>query len=233
MDIGSRIKEERERLRLSQAEFGELAGVKQQAQLNYEKNTRSPDANYLHNLSTHGVDIQYIITGNRTAEGGSPIFDNAGHPIDLEEFCFIPRYNVSASAGFGAAIPEESYEFSMAYRRYWITEHLDVNPNYLIAITAKGDSMIGVIEDKDVLLVDTSNKIYNEGIFVLRIDGDLIVKSIQKLPNRIIEVSSTNPMYKPFRIDLNIPPNDFEVIGCVVHTESATLFRHRRFNYSN
>lgn len=228
IEIGRRLKEVRDNLKMTQKEFGEIAGVGGNAQMNYEKGTRKPDAEYFANITKIGCDIQYIITGIPSGSSQPKIYDNAGHLVDLEEFCFVPRYKVFAAAGHGSAINEETYEFSLAYRKYWVKKYLEVNPKDLIAITARGDSMIGVINDKDVMLIDTANKLFNDGIYVLRIDGDLIVKSVQKLPNKIIEISSTNPLYKPFTIDMKNPPNDFDIIGCVVHVEPVTLFRNRR-----
>ncbi|GAA5102628.1 XRE family transcriptional regulator [Wohlfahrtiimonas larvae] len=196
----------------------------------------NPTLPVLLKLAKHNnVSVEWLATGNGSIDDvvdqNTPViavYDNAGNQVDLNEFTFIPRYNVSASAGHGCAINEESYLFSMAYRTYWIKKYLEVNPKDLIALTAKGDSMTGVIDDRDVMLVDTANKTLSDGIYVLRIDGDLLVKRAQKLPNSIIEISSANPVYRPFQIDMKMPPDDFEVIGAVVHTEPGTLFRYRK-----
>lgn len=64
--IGERLREERVRLGLSQAALGELGGVKANAQGNYEKGDRYPDAAYLAAVSEHGVDVLYVVTGQRT-----------------------------------------------------------------------------------------------------------------------------------------------------------------------
>lgn len=66
-NIGIRLKEERERLGLSQLALGEIGGVKKLAQLNYEKGERFPDASYLLAISHIGIDIQYVVTGARSA----------------------------------------------------------------------------------------------------------------------------------------------------------------------
>ncbi|EBQ6171252.1 XRE family transcriptional regulator [Salmonella enterica subsp. enterica serovar Derby] len=65
---GERLKEERVRLGLSQAALGEIGGVRKQAQLNYEKGERNPDSAYLSAIAKFGADIQYIVTGIRSAE---------------------------------------------------------------------------------------------------------------------------------------------------------------------
>lgn len=63
--IGYRLKEERERLGLSQTDFATLAGASKNTQYNYEKGERSPDANYLAAAAEQGVDVLYVITGGR------------------------------------------------------------------------------------------------------------------------------------------------------------------------
>ncbi|CAD6876114.1 Phage repressor [Methylomonas fluvii] len=65
--FGDRLKEERERLRLNQPAFGELGGVRKQAQLHYEGNKRSPDADYLAAIAAAGVDVAYVLTGKRAS----------------------------------------------------------------------------------------------------------------------------------------------------------------------
>lgn len=66
--IGQRLKEIRENLGMNQTVFGAIGGVGQKAQINYEKGERSPSAEYLANLSkVPTVDIQYIVTGNRSS----------------------------------------------------------------------------------------------------------------------------------------------------------------------
>ena len=66
--FGDRIREERARLRLNQTKFGELGGVTKKTQMLYESSERSPDATYLSAVATAGVDVPYILTGNRTPE---------------------------------------------------------------------------------------------------------------------------------------------------------------------
>ena len=62
---GERIKEERQRLKLTQADFAKLAGVSRQSQANYETEEREPGAAYLMNLRDQ-VDVLYILSGRRS-----------------------------------------------------------------------------------------------------------------------------------------------------------------------
>lgn len=65
MGICDRLKEERERLGFSQTEFAAVAGASKNSQYNYEKGERSPDAVYLAAVAGKGVDILYVVTGER------------------------------------------------------------------------------------------------------------------------------------------------------------------------
>ena len=76
--------------------------------------------------------------------------------------------------------------------------------------------MEGVLNDKDIILVNHGDREPREGIYVLRLDGQLIVKRVQRLPGSELFVTSTNPAYKPFTINLNNIPSDFDVVGKVV-----------------
>jgi transcriptional regulator with XRE-family HTH domain len=72
IEIGARLKEERERLNLSQAALAEIGGKKKLAQLKYEKGESSPTAAYLAAARRIGVDVLYVITGERTAQHLAP-----------------------------------------------------------------------------------------------------------------------------------------------------------------
>ncbi|CDH30734.1 helix-turn-helix domain-containing protein [Xenorhabdus bovienii] len=63
--IGSRITEERERLGLSQAEFASLMGYPCHIQASHERDEIMPEGSYLQEITKHGCDILYVITGNK------------------------------------------------------------------------------------------------------------------------------------------------------------------------
>jgi transcriptional regulator with XRE-family HTH domain len=64
--IGIRLREERDRLGLSQKAFGEIGGVEANAQGKYEGGGRAPKADYLAAVARIGVDVLYVLTGTRT-----------------------------------------------------------------------------------------------------------------------------------------------------------------------
>lgn len=58
---------------MSQVVFGELGGVKANAQGKYENGTRFPDAAYLAAVVDAGVDVLYVITGEHKLERADSI----------------------------------------------------------------------------------------------------------------------------------------------------------------
>jgi transcriptional regulator with XRE-family HTH domain len=63
--FGGRLVEERSRLGLSQEDLADATGMSKRALGNYERGGRSPDAEQLIRLRGRGVDIFYVLTGER------------------------------------------------------------------------------------------------------------------------------------------------------------------------
>ncbi len=72
-DIGTRLRDERVKLGLSQTEFGDHGGVRKNTQSKYESNERAPDALYLAKMAKIGVDVQYVLTGEPRAEADEEV----------------------------------------------------------------------------------------------------------------------------------------------------------------
>jgi len=64
---GDRLREERVALGLKQEELAQVGEVNRNTQGSYEKGDRNPDIAYLTAIATTGVDIFYVITGQRNA----------------------------------------------------------------------------------------------------------------------------------------------------------------------
>lgn len=65
MAIGQRLKEERERIGLSQEQLGIIGGVKKLAQFRYENGETYPNAQYLAEVVKIGIDVNYVLFGTR------------------------------------------------------------------------------------------------------------------------------------------------------------------------
>lgn len=79
MSIGARLKEERERMGMTQEKFSSACGVRRRAQSTYETGDRSPDSLYLAAASRIGVDVGYVLTGQRQGA-------KRRVPMDLDDF---------------------------------------------------------------------------------------------------------------------------------------------------
>ena len=72
-EFGQRLREERNRLNLTQDAMAVAGGVTRATQFLYEKGERSPNVDYLAQINAEGVDYRYLITGERPAPLGGKI----------------------------------------------------------------------------------------------------------------------------------------------------------------
>lgn len=66
-EVGARLRSERERLGASQEQFGSIGGVTRNSQATYEAGRRPCDTEYLLALMQRGIDVAFILTGERAA----------------------------------------------------------------------------------------------------------------------------------------------------------------------
>ncbi len=204
--IGDRLREERERLGLNQKKMGLIGGVSYKTQGLYENNKRYPDADYLASIS-HDADILYILTGERKT-----IDDRF-----QDEMKFVPVYDVSASAGPGAFNTTERALGEKGFQRGWLEKRGLFNKR-LCNIRVVGNSMEPYLWDGDSILVnmEVPEKPVSGLPYVIRIDEDLVVKYLQRLPNGHLLLSSANKDYPPFEV--NPENDDVQIIGFVANS---------------
>lgn len=167
-----------------------------------------------------GCSIDWLLTGK-----GSPFpdseapkataTDTLGNPVDIDEFVFVPRYDIQAAAGHGQLVGDEQPMFAMAFRRYWIENYVTRDIKNLSVISVKGDSMEGVLNDGDTILINHGQTTPRDGLYVLRLNENLLVKRLQLIPGGIVNVISANEAYPTFEIDLKNPTDDVAIIGRV------------------
>lgn len=172
--FGERLREERERLGLSQVAFAALLGLGKHAQINYEADRRSPDSNYLSAAAKQGVDIYYVLTGRRTNLGPiyavsasidkkyGPIFEMARKAAAIEaavdatfgpQYIPIPVYDAFLAAGNGHLNDTDAVTSSLAFRKDWLND-MGLSRDSAVITTASGDSMEPTIHNGDMLLID-------------------------------------------------------------------------------
>lgn len=102
--------------------------------------------------------------------------------------------NFPAAAGKGSFILDEvSVEDNFFFDKRFIKNVVGVtNTSSLYIVQAQGNSMYDKIQDRDLLIVDTS-QIEGNGVFVINHNGNTRVKRIQKGFNGDILIISDNP----------------------------------------
>ncbi len=158
-----------------------------------------------------GVSLDWLATGKGEAHGTPPNSGLAGEssvwlPEKVQDaqqsgFVMIPRYDVTASAGPGAFQDVEKVTDVLAFKADWVRRELRTSPEKLALITAEGDSMDPTIRPGDILLIDTSvDEIEQDSIYVVVIDGYVMVKRCQRLFRSGIVIKSDNPNYDEIRL---------------------------------
>lgn len=96
-NMGKRLREERERLGVSQKQFAALGGAKTRTLQDWERGLNAVQAEFLAAMSAHGVDVQYVITGNALIGG------KQGVALRVEEAALLENYRKSDEEGRSAA----------------------------------------------------------------------------------------------------------------------------------
>lgn len=221
MTLGSRLREERERLGLSQTQLGELGGVGKMSQINYEKDQRLPKADYLAALEAAGVDMRYVVTGQRTpshtaaspaayrVDDGAPVAATAGPGPGMAA---VALYDVEGAAGDGRSLEGERIEGELYFPEAQLAA-LGVSPGQVAGIKVRGDSMEGTLDDGDWVLVDLANRDpRRSGVFLLWQSGERRIKRVQRLPGGALQLISDNTHYPPEMIRPE-DMRDVEILG--------------------
>ncbi len=86
-----------------------------------------------------------------------------------------------------------------------------------LELKVTGDSMSPTFKIGDIVLADIlpQGSAISDGIYVIRIDGALIIRRVQRLPGYKINLICDNPYYSPDCIDLNEVGSRIEVFAKV------------------
>lgn len=94
--IPSRLREERDRLDLTQTEAAALCGVARETWSRYEAGSMSPGLEVLAALAGRGADIGYVLTGERAgAYAAAP----AAQPLTAKEKSLLDNYRAASEMG--------------------------------------------------------------------------------------------------------------------------------------
>lgn len=109
----------------------------------------------------------------------------------------IDYIHINPSCGKGTVVLDDAVVTPVKIGKEVIKNLWSINnPDSLKIFKASGDSMEDIIEDGNLLLVDTSRKDFNNGgIFVLTINNDWFVKRLRLRVTGELDIISDNDKY--------------------------------------
>jgi transcriptional regulator with XRE-family HTH domain len=104
MSVAERLAEERRRVGLNQTELGQIAGVGKLTVIRWERGESAPDAQQLAAMAIKGIDVQYLVTGQRSAATQllTPKQAEAGLAVEVvtkEERALLDNYRHAPEIG--------------------------------------------------------------------------------------------------------------------------------------
>ncbi|UZW55224.1 S24 family peptidase [Sphingobium sp. JS3065] len=156
--------------------------------------------------------VAEAMLGGSAARGAAPVKMRS-----LPSVVTVPRLSLGASAGSGSLDEDERTTGVMAFDANWL-RHLGVRPQKISIIRVDGESMAPTLSDGDEIMVDHDDDAtrLRDGVYVLRLDGVLMVKRVAMGPRRgLFSVLSDNPHYPDW---IDIDPALVVIVGRVVWT---------------
>lgn len=121
----------------------------------------------------------------------------------------IPILDQKFSAGKGEFVPDrDSVLGYIAVPK----ELYNIGDEHLAACYVHGDSMYPTLYDGDLIIADNLGYDGNEGIYLIKFNGDGYVKRLQKTVKGV-KIISDNKVYDP--IEVNAESDCFQVVGRV------------------
>lgn len=135
----------------------------------------------------------------------------------------IEYINIHPSCGHGTIVLDDAEVIPVRIGKELIQDVWKANPHDLKLFKASGDSMQPLIEDGDILLVNTARKDFNNGgIFLLTINNDWFIKRLRLRITGDLDIISENPKYPTETLS---PKNSIEItiLGRVIKNLSRGL----------
>ena len=148
--------------------------------------------------------------------GASPIVLELADEDRELRFQVVPRYDVRASAGPGNGSVDEEQIGEVAFEVNWMRRHLGRSGRGFASIEVRGDSMQPTLLNGDEIIIDRHvHRVDVNGIYVIALRGDLLVKRIQRMLDGSLVVKSDNAAYEPETISAE-RAEEFRVVGRMV-----------------
>jgi len=165
-------------------------------------------------------------TVSTTHKDGKPaIISLQGEPTNDDEVT-IPQYHDHGGAmGNGVLLRDQPGKITKwSVSQEWATKNIPPNSgiDHICVVTGFGDSMKGLFNSGDPLLVDTAVKTVEfDSVYFFRVKDEGFIKRLQRIPGEGLRVLSENKSYDPWAIT---PDMDFEVFGRVLKVWKSEEF---------
>jgi len=190
----------------SQTELASVLKINRSAITQARKKNSIPDKWILQLYKTFGLNPDWVETGS----GRTFIKKSAS---DDSIFKNIPKVKARLSAGGGSFEVGSEVEGYYAFRKDWLTTK--GNRNNMVLMDIFGNSMEPEMKDGDTILIDESQKdILAGAIYAVGIDDTIMVKRVEKHPNKLVLLSD-NKDYSPIYLQGN-EINSVRIIGKVI-----------------
>lgn len=153
------------------------------------------------------------------------LYDVENNKNNSDEFTINQYHDVRGAMGNGLVLRGESGQITgWKVTPEWISKNVPSNTGSknLAIVTGFGDSMRGMFNSGDPLLVDTGIKSLDyDGVYFFRVGDEGFIKTLQRIPGDGIRVISENKKYETWTINADM---DFEVFGRVLKVWKSEEF---------
>lgn len=163
-----------------------------------------------------GVSVEWLVLGREDHYPPRPAANrlSTGEPdASADEFITIPYYDAKASAGLGISNGDHVENKPFKFRRDWWMKHIGIAPEQCFSMEIGGDSMAPRLTDQHLPILQWTEEMGYEGIYVFRLDGEVFIKNLERVPGRGLIARSENPKYTPWEIGDGSGFGEFKIIG--------------------
>jgi transcriptional regulator with XRE-family HTH domain len=116
--------------------------------------------------------------------------------VEDDSYAYVPLYDARCSAGSGAWNERSRVLVQLSFTRYSLRKK-GLTPADLACLRVDGDSMTGLLEDGDTVMIDQSrNALEGEGVYVVLLDDHLYAKRLQRDFDGSVHIISHNKEYR-------------------------------------
>lgn len=167
-----------------------------------------------------GINIYWLESGI-----GDIYMDENKNNLNSDNIVINQYVDVRGSMGLGILLRDQPGQITgFKVNSEWMNKNIPANTGKenLAIVTGFGDSMRGMFNSGDPLLVDTGIKSLDyDGVYFFRVGNEGFIKRLQRIPGDGIRAISTNKEYESWTITKDM---DFEVFGRVLKVWNSEDF---------